>query len=357
MNIKSKLEQRPVREWMRAVHRLQPYHTSRALWLAAASAAILSVVMALGAVDTATHRLEPGYHLLFSTLAYLVLFVLLYFYNFWTIRCGLKELRLTVAAVGGSMAVAAAFAALQRWAEGLLCGTAFNNYIITLTVDTAAALIASLVSLLLSNVTLHQQAVLENEHLAAENMRIRFETLERQVSPHFLFNSLNTLDGLVGVDNEGAHRYIHALADNFRYTLSHSETVTLEEELEFTRNYVAMMQMRYGSEALRVEVRVPEELLARRLPPISVQLAVENAVKHNVATRRRPLTVTIEGGTDILSVRNAKQPKDRGAESGERREESGYGLANLGGRYALLFGRDIGITDTETEFTVELPLI
>ena len=345
------IEQHPVREWMRTLHRLQPYRTARALWLALASALILSVVMVLGAVTPATHRLEPGYHAVYTTVAYLLLFTLLYLYNFWIIRCGLKDLRLILAGLGGSLALAAAFAALQWWLESLLYGASFNNYTITLIIDASAALIAYLISLLLTNVTLHQQTLLENEHLQAENLRIRHETLEQQLSPHFLFNSLNTLDGLIGVDNDAAHRYLHALADNFRYSLAHSDTVSLEQELQFTHNYIDMMQMRYGSDALRIEEHIPPELLGHRLPPISLQLVVENAVKHNVATQRHPLTIEITADGGSLKVSNPKQPKAQQSDS------AGIGLANLSGRYNLLFHNDIAITDTDDCFSVRLPLI
>lgn len=352
MNFKSELEQRPVREWMRAIHRLQPYKRSRAMWLAAASAVILSGVMVLGAIAPSTHTLEPGFHTVLVAVANLLLFTVLYSYNFWIIRCGVQGGRLAAAGLVGSLLLSTAVAVLQWLAERLFYGASFNTLIMTLIIDASAALIAYLIALLLYNVTLHQQAVVENEHLQAENMRIRFETLEQQVSPHFLFNSLNTLDGLIGVDNAGAHRYLHSLSDTFRYTLGSRETVTLSEELEFTRNYVAMMQMRYGSDALHVDVHVDPALMELKLPPISLQLLVENAVKHNVATQRRPLTVRIASceGPAIV-VTNSKQPKE------EHDESSGVGLANLSGRYSLLFHCDIEITDSETEFKVVLPLI
>lgn len=352
MNIKTELEQRPVREWMRAVHRLQPYHQSRAMWLAAASSVILSSVMLLGAIDPATHRLEAGFHTTLTAIANLLLFVVLYAYNFWIIRCGVQRMSLVAAGLVGSLLLSTAVAALQWLAERAIYGIPFNTLTITIIIDASAALIAYLIAKLLYNVTLHQQTVVENEHLQAENMRIRFETLEQQVSPHFLFNSLNTLDGLIGVDNDSAHRYLHNLSDTFRYTLGRRESVTLAEELAFTHNFIAMMQMRYGSEALHIEEDIDFGLMERKLPPISLQLLVENAVKHNVVTQRHPLSVRIAScdGPAIV-VTNSKQPKE------EQDEGSGVGLANLSGRYSLLFHRDINITDTDTDFTVELPLI
>lgn len=299
--------------------------------------------------------MDPHFHLPFTAVANLLLFAGLYSYNFWVIRWGIKQEMATLAGIAGSLAFSTLYAVLQWWIEKVMFGESYNNYVMTLTIDGTAAIIAYLVTLLLKNVTRYQQTLIENEHLQAENMRIRYETLEQQLSPHFLFNSLNTLDGLIGVDNNGAHRYLHALADNFRYSLNHRESVTLEEELEFAHNYIGIMQMRYGKEALRVEESVDPALLERRLPPISLQLLVENAVKHNVVTVRRPLTVTItttaNGPQPTLRVENAKQPK------AEQSEGGGIGLANLNGRYNLLYNQSIAITNTPDTFAVELPLI
>ena len=342
--------QRPVKEWMRTLHRLQPYRTHRAMLLALASGVILSGVMTLGAITPGGLAIEPGFHIGYTSVANLLLFTVLYLYNFWTIRCGFPANWHIVAGLVGSLLISAAFSLLQWWLETVVCSSAFNSFSITLIIDSAAALIAYLISLLLNNVTRYQQTLIENEHLQAENMRIRYETLEQQLSPHFLFNSLNTLDGLIGIDNNGAHSYLHALSDTFRYTLSRHQTVTLAEELQFTHCYVAMMQMRYGKEALIIEENINPSLLERHLPPISLQLLVENAVKHNVATLRRPLKITIESGNNSVTVSNAKQPK------AEHDESTGTGLANLSGRYNMLFHKDINITSTDSAFIVELPL-
>ncbi len=341
-----------MREALLALDKLQPYRTTRALWLAAASAFILSLVMMLGAINPTTHRVEDAFNIAYISVFNLLLFIALYTYNFWIIRVGMKRGQLVAAGLLGSLVVSTSIATLQWLIEGALFGETFNTLIITIIINASSALIAYLVTLLLYNVTVHQQTVVENEHLQAENMRIRYRTLEQQVSPHFLFNSLNTLDGLIGVDNNSAHRYLHALSDSFRYTLSRQETVTLAEELEFTRGYIDMMQMRYGSEALKVEIDISDDLLERRLPSISLQLLVENAVKHNVATQRAPLTISIASTADMaVRVSNTRQPKEGHEES------SGIGLSNLNGRYNALFHRDIEIVDNDRVFYVEIPLI
>lgn len=346
------VSQRPVRDWVHTMHRLQPYGSVRALWLAFASAVILSAVMTVGAVDPSTRHIAPNLHLPYVAIANLILFLALYFFNFFIIRCGLKGAALTLTGLAGSLLISTLFAPLQWSLEKIICGLAFNSFILTLIIDNTAALISYLVSLLLNNVTTRQQTLLQNEHLLTENMSIRYETLVQQVSPHFLFNSLNTLDGLIGIDDHSAHRYLRSLADTFRYILQQHDTVTLADELQFTRNYIAMMQMRYGDGALRVEEAIDPTLLNCLLPPISLQLVVENAVKHNIATNRHPLTISISSNPDspCITVSNPKQPK---ADSGS---SNGIGLANLSGRFKLLFHTDISISDSPDQFTVQLPL-
>ena len=352
MKTKYKIDEKHVRDWVRAMHRIDPYRTGRALWLAVVSALLLSGVMVLGAINPATHSLEEGFSVPFVVAVTLLLFTALYTYNFWTIRIGLRGAALVAAGLMGSLLISSGVAVLQWLLERALYGNAYETLVITIIIDSSSALIAYLVTLLLYNVTMHQQTLVENEHLQAENMRIRYHTLEQQVSPHFLFNSLNTLDGLIGGDDDGAHRYLHLLSDTFRYTLAGRETVTLAEELAFTRGYADMMQVRYGNEALHCEVHIDPSLLERRLPPISLQLLVENAVKHNVISVRHPLSITIESTPrDTIRVSNVPSPKEGHEES------SGIGLANLSGRYRLLMHSDIEITDTENEFAVEIPLI
>lgn len=340
---------------MKKLHLLQPYQTERAVLLAVASAVILSAVMAVGAVDPASHQLHPDFHPLYVAAANLLLFIALYAYNFFILKCRLKGGRLILLGLAGSLLISTLFASLQWWLETLLYDISFNSFILTLIIDNTAALIAFLISLLLNNVTNIQHALVENEHLQTENMRIRYETLVQQVSPHFLFNSLNTLDGLIGIDDPNAHRYLRSLADTFRYILQQHDTVTLSEELLFTHNYISMMQMRYGDGALRIDQHIDPSLTDCLLPSISLQLVVENAVKHNVATNRHPLTVSISSlrtpNATLIIVSNPKQPKADTAQSG------GIGLANLSGRYNMLFHTDITIIDSDSAFTVQLPLI
>ena len=359
MKHNANIKPRPLREWITTLHSIQLYRTTRALWIALASALILTVVMVLGAFSPITHTLEPTFHIPFILLANVLLFIPLYLFNFWLIRCGLKSPALMASCLAGSLAIAALFTLLSFHTETAIygAGNTSNTFAITLIANGASALISSLVSLLLNNVTRRQQLVLENEQLQSENILTRYQTLQQQISPHFLFNSLNTLDGLIGTDDGNAHNYLQQLAATFRYSMQDTKEVTLEQELAFTHSYIYMMQIRHGSN-LHIDENISPQYLSLHMPPISLQLLVENAIKHNVISQRHPLTVTIltvaptpQSPHPLLRVSNPLQPKTD-SESGNT-----VGLGNLSLRYDLLYHTPITITQTDTHFIVDIPLI
>lgn len=197
-----------------------------------------------------------------------------------------------------------------------------------------------------------QQVLIENEQLQAENIRNQYEVLKNQLNPHMLFNSLNTLRSLVRENQNKAQDYIQELSRVLRYTLqsNESQSVNLREEMEFVSAYIFLLKMRFENN-LQFDIQIDKSLEEYRLPPMGLQVLIENAVKHNEISNRKPLTIHI--ATDhsgILSVSNAIQPK-WSATSG-----TGIGLVNLAKRYRLLFKQDIQITE-DKEFTVRIPLI
>ncbi len=216
--------------------------------------------------------------------------------------------------------------------------------------DLIVLLIVLLSTSLLQSISQRQQILLENERLVADNIRIRYEVLKNQVDPHFLFNSLNTLDGLIGMDNDRAHEYVQNLSRVFRYAIGNKEVMHLDEELEFTESYAHLMKIRYG-ENIQIQYSIDEKYKTWHIMPISLQLLVENAIKHNVISTKYPLIISIETTPrDTISVCNVIHAKKE-AESGE-----GIGLANLTERYELLFQKEVSISITHS-FCVEIPLI
>ena len=196
-----------------------------------------------------------------------------------------------------------------------------------------------------------QRIVVENEELRTESLRHQFESLKEQLNPHMLFNSLNTLQSLIRESPARALDYTQELSRVLRYTLQDNDrqSVTLDEEMQFAEAYIYLMKMRY-EENLRFEVDIDESMKGMLLPPMSVQLLVENAIKHNEISNRNPLTITIRTEGRTLLVENRIQPK-RQAPAGP-----GIGLDNLAKRYLLLWQKEIGITADRGLFCVRLPL-
>ena len=139
--------------------------------------------------------------------------------------------------------------------------------------------------------------------------------------------------------------------DTYRYVLQSRDrtTVRLDEELEFIRSYAGLHAMRMG-EALKVDYAIDPSLENRLIPPLSLQLLVENAIKHNIASKEEPLEISIYSAEKSIWVENNFQPKDSGYSTSK-------GLSNLIARYEFLTDKKISVTQTETVFKVELPLL
>jgi two-component system LytT family sensor kinase len=195
-----------------------------------------------------------------------------------------------------------------------------------------------------------QQSQLENERLKQENLQARLSLLQEQVSPHFLFNSLGTLQSMV---REPAPReFIQRLSEVYRYLLSNrmADLIPLRAELDFTLAYLHILKERF-EDALVVRINIAENALTKKLPPASLQLLIENAVKHNVATTEMPLGINIYSEGGWLVVSNSLQKKNKTGNS------LGSGLNSIKERYQLLAGLSILVDETGGHFTVRIPLI
>ena len=186
----------------------------------------------------------------------------------------------------------------------------------------------------------------------------RLDSLRRQVDPHFLFNSLNALTSLVEEnDPPRAVRFIRQLSQVYRYVLDNQsqELVPLTDELRFAESYLFLQKTRLG-DALSVEMQLPDaaQLASFYLPPLALQLLLENALKHNTAFQADPLRihVSLDAPARTLTVRNTRRPR-RLAPG----ESSGLGLKNLSARYAFLTDKPLLIEEERAEFVVTLPLV
>ena len=190
--------------------------------------------------------------------------------------------------------------------------------------------------------------------LRKENIESQYETLKSQINPHFLFNSFNTLAGLIEENPTNAVTYIEKLADFYRSILIYreKEVISLAEELKLIDDYFYLLRERYGN-YVQLSVNVPERLQGL-VAPMALQMLVENAIKHNVITRDRPLRIEISTDADgrYLSVCNNLQPKLAPERS------TGFGLQSIIKRYALLSAQAVVIeANHEDCFCVRLPII
>ena len=197
-----------------------------------------------------------------------------------------------------------------------------------------------------------QKILLENEHLRTENLQTRYNMLMGQINPHFFFNSLNSLSMLVREQNEQkALEYIDQLSYTFRYIIQNGQNQksTLEEEIEFARAYSEIFKVRY-TDKLFFDIEIDPQYNQWTLPSLTLQPLIGNAVKHNTITRKQPFHVSIRTEGSTLVVYNRKTPKI------ENEPSTGIGLINLRSRWQLITGQDIEVIDTDTDFTVRLPL-
>lgn len=178
------------------------------------------------------------------------------------------------------------------------------------------------------------------------------EALKNQVDPHFMFNSLNTLSHLVNTDQPLAQEFIEKLADVYRYILQSKEKdlVQLVEEIQFLNNYFDLLRLRFG-DSIQLRIEKNEDSL-QFLPPISLQLLLENAVKHNGFDENRPLEIKVSCFQDHLLFVNNKHEKQ-----GIEVVSNGIGLKNLNDRFQLLLQKSIEVREQVDEFLVKLPLM
>lgn len=196
-----------------------------------------------------------------------------------------------------------------------------------------------------------RRSVIREAELNTQMMAYKYEALRNQINPHFLFNSFNVLSDLVYDDQAQAVRFIRQLSDLFRYVLDSrdKELVSLEEEMKFLNSYIYLLKTRFGE---KLDLRTNFTPNASELiVPMTLQLLVENAVKHNEVSERFPLSVEIRRNGDYLEVENSLRKKNVGDDS------KNTGLKNISQQYSFFTEREIEVSHNETNFLVRIPLI
>lgn len=195
-----------------------------------------------------------------------------------------------------------------------------------------------------------RQSALEAEQLKKAQIAARYETLKNQVNPHFLFNSLNVLTALVHKDADMAEQFIRQLSAVYRYVLDSrdQEVVSLTEELRQLESFIYLMKIRFGN-SFTAEINVSES--DGYVAPLTLQMLVENAIKHNEVSKSNPLKIEIIRENDMILVKNNLQPKSTVEPS------SGVGLENIRMRYQLLSDRKLEIHADGQVFEVKVPVV
>lgn len=198
-----------------------------------------------------------------------------------------------------------------------------------------------------------ENEMLKNAQLARAKVEAELEALKNQIDPHFIFNSLNTLSHLIEEKPQKARQFNDNLADVYRYILQNKrrELVLLREEIQFLNDYFSLLIIRFES-AVQLNLFLPDNLMDQFLiPPISLQVLVENAIKHNEFSDSAPLMIDIHLQNDVLIVHNRVHKKML------RKPSSRIGLNNLDERYKLTTGKEVVVKATDEDFTVSLPVL
>lgn len=216
------------------------------------------------------------------------------------------------------------------------------------------AIIFLTLSMLITNaivffVNWRKSAILQEES-KREQLALQYETLKSQVNPHFLFNSLNSVTSLIKSDPDKTILFVKKLSEVFRYVLEQrdNELCPLSEELSFLESYVFLQKIRFG-ENLKVIIDIQDQ--NRFIIPLSLQMLIENAIKHNIVSKEFPLTIQItsKNGDYLTVCNNLRKKKTIGS--------SNLGLENIRSRYSFFTSYPVLISETENEFRVEIPLI
>lgn len=290
------------------------------------------------------------------TLAFILYIVNFYIYG----RLNISINKLIILSVVSTMIITTIFCTISVYADIYI--RTINGYLIgdsrMSEVVHSAIMRDSIVSVIVvfSTISMHhtkqqEKSRLENEALIAENMRSRYNALTAKLDPHFLFNSLNTLKALIKSAPSKAQEYTQQLSDIFRYTINHKEIITLGEEMEFSQAYGNMMLTRYEN-SLSIMYNVEDRYLSYEIVPFCIQTLIENAIKHNTITTKKPLVIEIYSDEENhIIVKNRKAPKR------VKEISNGLGLKNLNDRYKYQFKKEIEIFNTDEEFIVKVPII
>lgn len=300
---------------------------------------------------------EVGYYFLYSIILTLVNKSYFDYLNHKVVWKKYEQYRLLIGALGGIVITMLAVFFLRIVIKIGFEGMAWEDFIAG---ENAAFYIIALLITIVVSVFFHaaymyrrvQDKKVKEQKIIAGTASAKFDALKNQLDPHFLFNSLNVLTSLIEEDADQAQKFTTSLSKVYRYVLEqkNKELVSIEEELQFARTYVRLLKMRFEDSII---LDIPEHATNpdAKIVPLSLQLLLENAVKHNVVMDSKPLNIRVYEENGSLVVSNNIQEKQ------VVKKSSGVGLRNIQQRYQLLTDRQVRIEKTAKEFTVYLPIL
>jgi len=196
----------------------------------------------------------------------------------------------------------------------------------------------------------YKESLIENERIIKEKIITQFELLKQQTSPHFLFNSLNTLISIIPDDPDLAVKYTQHLSNVYRYVLQHKDQnwVPLQTELKFVKSFFFLNKIRFGDH-VSLSLQIDESKQNKLVAPLSLQILIENALKHNIITSEKPLSIIITEEQGKLIIKNNLQRKNNS-------QGTKVGLQNIINRYKHLSGKTVQILESPEFFAVSIPL-
>lgn len=267
--------------------------------------------------------------------------------------------RLWIGAIGSFVITLITFGLLRFLIFFYYTGNSFGQFLIREKQEPGSYVFALTITLI-STLFIHafyfyralQKREVKEQKIIAGTASARFDALKNQLDPHFLFNSLNVLTSLIEEDPYQAQKFTTSLSKVYRYVLEqkNKDLVTVDEELNFARTYVRLLKMRFEDS---IVFDIPEQAAdpETKIVPLSLQLLLENAVKHNVVTSSRPLHIKVSEKEGNLVIQNNLQEKQ------VVKKSSGVGLQNIKQRYGILTDRQVQIAKSKNEFSVSLPML
>lgn len=283
-----------------------------------------------------------------------------YYYDGMNIRYSWEKdpkKRLWIGAIGALLLTIITFGVLRYLVHFYFVGLSVSEFLEKETLDSyIIAIIITIIASLFTHAFHFYRALQKKEvkkqKIIAGTASARFDALKNQLDPHFLFNSLNVLTSLIEEDPNQAQKFTTSLSKVYRYVLEqkNKDLVTVDEELNFARTYVRLLKMRF-EDSIIFDIPDKSSMPEARIVPLSLQLLLENAVKHNVVTASRPLHIKVSEEGGMLVVSNNLQEKQ------VVKKSSGVGLQNIKQRYEILTDREVNIAKTTSNFSVAIPML